>query len=120
MPLRGVGGSILFTHAWVGDLTVRLSGFGCDGDACWNLCSGELGRMLVWICKGCKYPADPTLYAVDGNGSAAISSFDGDMTKPESRSPIWTVADEITDESRLCLRPLAPNTSGGARVSLIS
>ena len=88
----------------MGDLTLRCSGFGSDGEVCEYFCSGDIDRALVWICIGCKVPAEPALYAVDGNGSVAISSFDGDTTKPDSRSPIWTVADEITDESRRCLR----------------
>jgi hypothetical protein len=63
------------------------------------------------------------LYVVARRGMASISSWEG-VRACDIRSPIWTVADDATDdatdESRRCPGPLPPKIAGGGARSLMS
>jgi hypothetical protein len=64
----------------------------------------EVGGAALYVVDGKASRFDFALYVVAGRGRLFISSCEG-IGACDNRRPIWTVAEDATDESRLWREP---------------
>lgn len=145
----GVGGRVLFTDGdvLVGLCSGDFVSLGMTGAGRLALRVGDAGAVAKLVCsrsgdRGAAafvekvdvggfaalyivdgsarvFEFDFALYVVEGRGRLSMSSWEG-VGACDNRRPICTVAEDATEESRLCRTPPGKWIDGGGARSLIS